>query len=650
MRKMLITFLITFLVLINAETNSTELKNGNSTTITKDEIQQSGLMRLSDLFLLIDSWDVSTIDGITYQASPLGLNSYQHQEWKIFLNGNPIDIDFFGTKALDRIPVDLGQIDSIRIINQPGIYAGQKTTGGIIDIYTKRSDSGLSMNFRTGFGNETGDPGPYFYTDLSSPNVDKVGNIIATSFSYGAKDSYFNFGYKREIGYPIDKVFFRRNRDIAGNYNPEQKLESYYVDYSKTFDNFSYSISAGESEFADFLFLRQYGREIPVNSKLSYLGSTGSFGESDHPLISYRFAYSSNRLSKRKNSLNLDFDWKQEHLQTNIETYFSKSKLDGTIGIGLNHFAVHTDYLLNETEITETTIFGHFNYFISKKIKSSADIAINYQKGKAGFLALSKTAVRLGEKRLLTIALSYSKTLPEESKSIWYWQEQGYTYLEDNGVIYDIDGNIKPSKKITADISVANQFSRSLSLKLSGYYRSFSQITSEGQFLISPNDYSAPNNLIVKTDCSGQIVGGKIETKISPIERLRFKLSARYQGIIKDEILFREVWNTVPKVTLTGTILYTPVNNFSLRSRIRYNGPTEWIDYDNTDNFLTDDHNSLTVAEVFSIGISTQKYFHKRKIRTSFSIRNLFNEKISYHPLGAQFDLSYFVQIEFLLN
>ena len=142
--------------------------------ITQEEIQQAGLLRLSDIFLLLNEWDYSTIDGITYQVSPLGLSSYQHQDWKVFLDGVPIDIDIFGTKSLDRIPIELSQIDYILISSQPAVIAGQKTASGYIEIVTnfspiniveKKAGNGNSAIFRSGFGNETGDPGPYFYTD-----------------------------------------------------------------------------------------------------------------------------------------------------------------------------------------------------------------------------------------------------------------------------------------------------------------------------------------------------------------------------------------------------------------------------------------------------------------------------------------------------
>lgn len=618
--------------------------------ISKEEIQQSGLMRLSDLFLLLEDWNVSSHDGLTWQASPLGLNSYQNQEWKIFLNGQPLDIGFWGTIALDRIPVDLGQIDSICVKNQPGIYFGQKSLGGLIDIYTKKHDSKVSINFRTGFGNEIGDPGPYRYTNLYSPNIDKIGNIVGLGFYHGAKNYYHNFIYKREIAYPTDEAVSRRNADIAGTYYPRQILESYFINYGQTSENFNYSISAAWSDFADFFFLSQYGREIPVNSKFRYVAGTGSIGRSESPLITHRFAYSSNRLGRRENSLNLDFDWKQEHIRTNLETYFSKSKFKGTIGIGLNHLLLSSGYQLENTKITEGLLYGQTKYLFSKNINTTFDWALNYRKNKFGFLGQSNIYVQLEKNSLLKTALSYSITLPEESNSIWYWQNQGYTFLEDNGIIYNIDGKLKPFKKFTFDISLANRISRVLSMEFSGYYRAFSQIIYEGQFIISSTDYSAPNNLILKTDCSGQVVGGKIEAKINPFNKFKLRLTGRYQNSIKDEKLFEEVWSTIPKINLSGTIVYTPINNFSLWSRIKFSGPTEWVDYDNDDNILTGEHNSVTVAEAFSVDLSVQKYFQRRKIRASFSIRNLLNRKLTYSPIGAQFDLAYYAQIEFLLN
>ncbi len=646
MSKFIINIFIILLCLLVNNANGAMVERVD--IIKGEDIRKSGLMRLSDIFLIIDNWDVSTIDGITFQASPFGLNSYQHQDWKIFLNGIPIDINLFGIKALDRIPVDLMQIVAIKILHQSGIYAGQKTAGGIIDIITKKNATGLSANLRTGFGNETGDPGPYHYTDKRSPNIDKVGNIIASGFSFGAKDSYFNFGFKREIGYPTDEAAFYRNDDIANGYYPRQKLESYYAYYRKYQDNFQYSISAGLSNFDDFYFLRSFGREVPVNSRLSYFGSTGAIGNINKPILNYRFAYTSNKLGRRENSLNLDFDWKQENLHVNIETGFRGTKFTGTAGIGLNHSAIHTDYILDKEANTEATIYTQFNCWLSQLTNFSTDLILNFQNNRSGFLARLMTTSHITRNGQISILVTYDKTLPEESNNIWYWQQQGYMFLRNHGISYTIDGAIKPTKKFTAEVLFINRLSRTVSMHLSAYYRSFAQLTCAAQYLISPTDYSAPDNLEVQTDCSGQIVGAEIGSRFDPVKKLRIELFARYQNYIDDEPMFTELWKMVPKYKLSATMIYDPVKHFSLWSRLKYTGKTKWVDYESSDT--NDIHTYHTVNDFFNIDITAQKYFGNRKIRTSFSIRNLLNDKVKYHPIGAQFDLSYFAQIEFMLN
>ncbi len=617
-------------------------------TITQEDIQRAGLMRLSDIFLLIDDWDISTIDGITYQASPMGLSSYQHQNWNIFLNRTSINIDIFGVKALDRIPVDLSQISYIRIYTKPMIYAGQKTTGGVISIYTKSFEPGFKTNFRTGFGNETGDPGPYFYTDKSSPNIDKLGNIIAGGMSMYKDSSYYGISYKREIGYPTDLTMFNRNSNIAGNYYPRQKLEAYFFDYCQLFSNGYQIMMTGISDFEDFYYNRQYGREIPVKSRLIYFGGTGLLKNNFNQSISYRFSYSANEPDFRNNSLNLDLNWKQETVRANIEAKIGKGQKSGRIGLGLNHYAIHSEYLPSENYITEATAYSNLNFWFSKNLESSADAIINIKNNKSGFLLRSKTLYRFPNNRVLSLEVSYDKTLPEESNSIWYWQELGYTFLEDNGASYNITGNLKSSNKFTAAISYRNKIVKRGELFLSAYFRSFSNIYCESQFLISPTDYSAPNNLIVKNDCSGQIAGAKFVAKIRLSNNIKVKVTGRYQNSLDNEILFEETWSSIPKFRLSTTIYYTPVDGYSFTSRLKYQSKTEWVDYESGD--VDGIHNYQTVDDFFCVDITAQKYFKERKIRTSFSIRNLLNDKVKYHPIGAQFDLSYFAQIEFLIN
>jgi len=634
---------ILFIILFCSSISKTEI-------ITRDDIQQAGLLRLSDIFLLIDDWDCTTIDGITYQASPLGLNSYQHQDWKIFLNRIPIDIDIFGVKALDRIPVDLSQISLIRIYTEPMIYAGQKTTGGVINIYTKSFKPGFKANFRTGFGNETGDPGPYFYTDQSSPNIDKLGNIIAGGISNYKDSSYIGISYKREIGYPTDQAMFNRNNAIAGGYYPRQKLEAVCLEQARYYSDFFISNIFGISDFEDFYYLRQYGGEIPVKSRLVYFGSTGCIKYSYGRLIRYRFSYSANKPDYRNNSLNLDLNWKQETVRANIEADIGKGRATGIIGLWLNHFAVHSYYLPGENHITEATAYSALNFWFFKNLESNLGLIINFRKNESGFLARYKTLYRFSKNKLLSFVLSYDKTLPEESKSIWYWQKQGYSFLEENGVFYNITGNLKSSNKFTAKVTFGHGIPKRHELEIYAYFRSFSNIYCEGQFLVSDQYYSAPNNLIVNTDCSGQIVGVAVKEKIKLPNKIRIDFFVRYQQSLNNETLFEETWSSVPKFRLSTTIYWNQLENYSFSSRIRYQGKTKWVDYDNTDNAINGIHNVIGVDPFVSIDLTAQKYFNNRKIRTSFSIRNLLNNKIKYHPIGAQFDLSYFAQIEFLLN
>ena len=563
-------------------------------------------------------------------------------------------IDIFGTKSLDRVPVDLSQVGHIKITSGPGIYAGQKITGGIIDISTKSFHSGLKTNFRAGFGNETGDPGPYYYTDKSTPNIDKVGNIIAAGTSYRQRGSCFGLFYKREIGYPTDQAVFHRNNAIAGGYYPKQKLESFYLDHYRYLGNYKVKVSNtfGVSNFNDFLFIPQYGREIPVKSRLTHFGSTGYLEINRERYLRYRFSYSANQPKYRSNSLSLDLAWKQETVCANIEAELNglrtgTSRYMGSIGLGLNHFAVHTNYLLDKSTYTEATVYGSLLYRITDRLESEINLLANFQKNNSGFMARIYSSYSLPRDRRISFNITYDKTLPEESRSIWYWQKQGYSFLENNSVSYNIDGNLIPAKKFTAAISYHHQLARFVWTSMSAYFRSFSNIFCESQYLISNQDYSAPDNLEVLTGCKGQIAGATIGSKFYLTQRIHVDLFARYQDYINNESVFAELWKTVPKYKFSIKVSYYPAKTLSIVSRLKYQSETKWVDYESSD--LGNNHSFQTLDDFFNVDITARKYFQKKKIRACFSIRNLLNNKVKYHPIGAQFDLSYFAQIEFML-
>ncbi|NIQ28764.1 MAG: hypothetical protein GTN88_20670, partial [Gammaproteobacteria bacterium] len=127
--------------------------------ITADALQLAGVRRIGDVLTLIDDWDVSSVDGFTRLASPHGLASFERPNWTVMLDGQVVDLNLFGVRSLDRLPVVLSQIDSVEVISAPALVEGVLSDGGLIRIHTRQARDGVSVHALFATANETGDPG-----------------------------------------------------------------------------------------------------------------------------------------------------------------------------------------------------------------------------------------------------------------------------------------------------------------------------------------------------------------------------------------------------------------------------------------------------------------------------------------------------------
>lgn len=78
---------------------------------------------------------------------------------------------------------------------------------------------------------------------------------------------------------------------------------------------------------------------------------------------------------------------------------------------------------------------------------------------------------------------------------------------------------------------------------------------------------------------------------------------------------------------------------------LNYRSSTLWADYHDVESQSNGIY-SADVKSAINLDIAIQKYLWQKRIRGNFVFRNLFNEKLRYHPLGASFDLSYLLQVE----
>ena len=648
MRTALLVLTVSLFFIASAVGDNPEQECG---IITGDDLQRAGIMRLSDIFLLLDDWDIASIDGVTWSVSALGLESYQHQRWIVALDSVVIDADLFDITALDRLPISIDQVASIEIISGPSLFVGHFADAGVISIHSLKPDEELKANIRGAIGNEIGDPGPYRYTEYGADNIDKTGHDASFGLAYGTGTAYLLGGIKRDVSYRTDKAILRRIYSVTLGDYPLQELIAGWIEFGIRRDNYRHNIFAGISEYDEFLFLKQYGREIPANSRLYNFHQSGTILRRENAALEYRMDYSRNKLNKNPNLYDIDFDWDRQSLDL-IAEFSAKmsSNAEIILGAGLECNVVErSQYILNKRKTLGKT-FINLSQALSKNYRQSLCLFAYYDDDNITLKGLYNARWILNADNCFDASVSFSESHRREYNDIWYWTEQGYWFLDANGIDYTIDGEIGPTKKFTADIEYSHRMTDAVSFKLKSYIRSFSDYYFEEQFFqYDSDDQSFAGPVALYTGIDGSIAGIKATLESRLTNRLKVNMSYRYQSSSNGDELFENAWNTIPEHSASGTVSCTPVDNLSVWLKIKYTSATFWNDYLNAE-IESDGKYNPEINDIIRVDLAVRKYFWKRKLCADFIMRNLLNDELRYHPIGARFDLSYFVQVELMFD
>jgi len=82
-------------------------------------LQHVGLIRLSDIFTLVDEWDYFSVEGYTWQGISNSFDVYNQQNWIIMVDGHRMDLKLFDISNINLLPISTNQIDSVEVYVLP---------------------------------------------------------------------------------------------------------------------------------------------------------------------------------------------------------------------------------------------------------------------------------------------------------------------------------------------------------------------------------------------------------------------------------------------------------------------------------------------------------------------------------------------------
>jgi hypothetical protein len=624
--------------------------NYSKYTLSREMLQHAGLVRLSDIFNLIDEWDNYSVEGYTQQGISNSFDIYQQQNWIILVDGHRMDTKLFDINNINLLPFSTNQIDSIEIYDIPRLVEDAFSDRGIIHIHSRQMKDGLTLQGQFTAGNQTGDPGPYRYTEFWSENVDRIAADESYWLSHRGDVGYFGAGYYAQIYYPTDPLIVERNRDIYPYANPVIKTYSYNLraGLSKLFSR--PRVDVVYSLIDDFYFFKPFGREIPVKNHFLSVGLIGNTDFSNQLMIGYKFRYSGNSLKKRENASNIDFNWSLERFYANIHSIFNLSGLAFKLGMAAEKTKVATNYKLTQNQINDGIVFSSINLNQDSGSYLNVDAEFRFNQHETGIKIAATNLWKVKADQGIFTNIAYSQTMTNIENSLWYWSERGYDFVRDQGGDYTIRGTLRPARKWSFDLYWLRDEDILPAIKTGILFHGFLRKNWEEQpFQYEFISKTVSGPVSVKTGQRGQMGAIYFKLSYSNSSRFEHQFYYRYAIPIGKNGLFSKIRDEIPESLFIYRITYKPVKNFSIWVMCKYVSTTFWTDFKDIDQ-QSDGLYSSHLSDIFLIDIAINKWMWKRQIKVDLILRNLFNNKNISYPIGASPNLRFYAQAEMYFN
>ncbi len=593
-------------------------------TASAAEIRRAGIFRLGELLRLGDRWDRVTVDEYVWRGAPASTPALEDDAWAVLVDGLPLDPGLLGVTALERLPLDLGAIDSLEFGEAPRLASGILADRGMLRLRTVRPARGLSARGRYATGAETGDPGPFEFVPPGRRNRDRYGHDASLGAAYGGKRWYLAAGLGLGVHILTDPAIADRQQ-ASGRLRIERAAPSLRLGLDRW--GGAHKLLLGRSRLDDSFRLEAFGAELPVRSTFGYAGVTGTFplGSSE---LRYRLAGEAAEVRSLVGAIERALDFERRSLRAEIEMAFGASSRD-LIGLGVWHRKVRTPYALNDDPILGFRSFGSVGWRPATSISQRLSLALDIGAGAAGAGVILEQEWRAGPRDAVSLVLSASRPLREDDEGLYALTARGYGWLAEAGIPVSFEGDDDAPRAASVHAAWRRVLARGLALRLSGFYQAFTAdylARRELSFDSERLAWRGPVRLL--SGRRGEAGGLQVEADGRLNSRLGARVSYRLRRVISGGGPIEDAWDRVPQHTARLYLAYTPVPGLELWGGLWYRGGTRWADYANTSL-------DATTPRVLSLDVSVQKELWHRRLRASLALRNLFNSPLRFHPEGA---------------
>ncbi len=615
--------------------------------ITREEIAHAGIARLSDVFRLSDRWYAYTVDGYTWHAQASGLAPASNPRWALIIDDIPVELGLFGIKNLDSAPIHVNEIACIVMTARPSVVAGALRQSGTIHIKTSHPDTGAAVDVGVSAGNEINDPGPFAYTPLASPNVDRVGPIGTGTIEMRSRPLSARLSGKLDEYHTTDNQMNRRVRRL---FEPESNphIEARGVALSATVESrtATHRVLLGSTNTEDLIFFDAYGFEIPADRHVDFFGGAGTAGIGGFE-IRYRGSYLAQKLGPRPNTEGVDLDFRKRLVSGGIETRARSGPISMTGGGSIDITDASTTYTLDDTRILVTQIFGEVVGMIGNRLEVAVYGSWIQADGRPAFALHHSSDVTIAGAHWAQLTATLARRTISMDETLWQWTQRGYALPRPPLSKEPAASNIEelssdPAPRLgTLDLEFGGRLTDELDYRVSGYFRrSLSDYHSQHEIAFDEASTGFHANTRLLGGVSGSFMGvsGSIDLRLN--RQLSQRLTYVTEGFTSGDEALRHIHARIPSHRFAYSLTYSPVDRFSLYARARHHTHSRWRDYDEvaaaSDGFYPSDLPSATL-----IDFAATKRLWKDHLIANIALRNVLNDTYRGHPAGAVFDMTF---------
>jgi hypothetical protein len=601
--------------------------------VRRADIERAGWNRVTEILDGAVGWGRASVDGSTYAVSPdrlppAGVSAPSMPEWIVIVNGQRVPTDVFGLHLLELLPISVGQIDSVVFVRGPTIFAGVPATRGVMSIFSRRRGPGVGGEVTYQHGDESGDPGPYRYTDLSSPNVEKIGPFAHGDVGWGARTWDVDAG--------VHVASLNITDTLIASRFPGATFAQLRPDVLSITPTFRAGVDAagGRQElmasYGDqrgLLFIPPQRGEQSLRMTSTYVGVDGSAIVADSMTVAYEGSTSVLDASELVSPLAFTVGHTRRHIGGTIGVARSLGRARLTIGAIGDSWTLTSDGVAGSTSSAGGGPLMRALAPIGAKVAVDGNAALIFDGAQGGSLDASVLAVtRVDSVTSLTVRGSRVHAHP------------------------NMDGTWIDAFVLRYNLPAISPTMSAIGVRLDHAFlpRVGAWVEIRAEHVADWSGLSRPTAPQLPSPPDSLLHNGNLFAAHARVETLGQSV---WQGSIEYDRTtafnssrdFTTEIASTPADDLRAQISASPVRDFRLSGIAAFTSGTRWA------VFTSATGAAVAVPPLRRIDASMEKWMWQRRLRLELVYRNLLNEPERYHPFGAQWNLRWHVSASLTL-